>query len=75
MGADSSPKIVIVDESPIRAAILEEGLREAGFVGVEHIREMQNLLARIYALDPDVITTRGTLTSITQNALKANARA
>ena len=55
MSAESSPKIVIVDENPIRAAILEEGLREAGFVGVEHIREMHNLLARIYALDPDVI--------------------
>ena len=55
MGAESSPKIVIVDESPIRAAILEEGLREAGFTGVAHISEMHNLLARIYALDPDVI--------------------
>src|SRR3979411_1068635 len=55
MGAESSPKIGIVDESPIRAAILEEGLREAGFTGVVHISEMQNLLARIYALDPDVI--------------------
>jgi response regulator NasT len=32
-GRRSSPKIVIVDESPIRAAILE-GLREAGFTGV-----------------------------------------
>ena len=53
--ADQPPKIVIVDESPIRAAILEEGLREAGFTGVVHISEMQNLLARIYALDPDVI--------------------
>ena len=50
-----SPKIVIVDESPIRAAILEEGLREAGFTGVVHISEMQSLLARIYALDPDII--------------------
>src|SRR5471030_171166 len=55
MGAEASPKIVIVDESPIRAAILEEGLREAGFTHVVHISEMQNLLARIYALDPDVI--------------------
>jgi response regulator NasT len=55
MPADQSPKIVIVDESPIRAAILEEGLREAGYVDVQHIREMHNLLARIYALDPDVI--------------------
>ena len=50
-----SPKIVIVDESPIRAAILEEGLREAGFTGVVHISEMQSLLARIYAVDPDII--------------------
>ncbi|MDO9062707.1 MAG: ANTAR domain-containing protein, partial [Bradyrhizobium sp.] len=55
MGSETSPKIVIVDESPIRAAILEEGLREAGFTGVAHISEMHNLLARIYALDPDVI--------------------
>ena len=55
MGSETSPKIVIVDESPIRAAILEEGLREAGFTGVVHISEMQSLLARIYALDPDVI--------------------
>ena len=52
---DKSPKIVIVDESPVRAAILEEGLREAGYGDVHHIREMQNLLARIYQLDPEVI--------------------
>src|ERR1700709_2935051 len=55
MGAESSPKNRIGDQSPIRAAILEEGLREAGFEGVTHISEMHNLLARIYALDPDVI--------------------
>ena len=55
MSAEQSPKIVIVDESPIRAAILKEGLREAGFTGVHHISEMQSLLARIYALDPDII--------------------
>src|SRR3954453_15717272 len=55
MGVEQSPKIVIVDESSIRATILQEGLREAGFSGVTHISDMQNLLARIYALDPDVI--------------------
>ena len=55
MSAEQSPKIVIVDESPIRAAILEEGLREAGFTDVAHISEMQGLLARIYALDPEII--------------------
>ncbi len=48
-------KIVIVDESPIRAAIIEEGLREAGFGQVVHIAETANLLARVYAVDPDVI--------------------
>lgn len=48
-------KIVIVDESPIRAAILEEGLREAGFMAVERLSDMNNLLMRIHAIDPDVI--------------------
>jgi response regulator NasT len=55
MATESSPKIAIVDESPIRAAILEEGLREAGYTDVVRIEEMQSLLSRIYALDPDVI--------------------
>lgn len=53
--SDSNLKIAIVDESPIRAAILEDGLREAGFTLVERITETRNLLARVYALDPDVI--------------------
>ncbi len=52
---DSHLKIVIVDESPIRAAILEGGLREAGHVQVIRIEDRTNLLARIYAIDPDVI--------------------
>ena len=52
---DSTLKIAIVDESPIRAAILEDGLREAGFTQVERIAETRNLLARVYAMDPDVI--------------------
>src|SRR5215831_6450840 len=55
LAMDTSLKIVIVDESPIRAAILEGGLREAGFTQVVRIEETTNLLARIYALDPDVI--------------------
>jgi response regulator NasT len=52
---DSTLKIIIVDENPIRAAILEDGLHEAGFTQVECIRETHSLLARIYTLDPDVI--------------------
>jgi two-component system, response regulator / RNA-binding antiterminator len=56
-GAAMQPslKIVIVDKNPIRAAILEDGLREAGHVHVTRIDETSHLLARIYALDPDVI--------------------
>jgi len=52
---DPSFKIVIVDKNPIRAAILEDGLREAGHVQVVHIDETSHLLQRIYTLDPDVI--------------------
>ena len=52
---DSTLKIAIVDESSVRAAILEDGLREAGFMHVERLAETHNLLARIYAIDPDVI--------------------
>ena len=52
---DASLKIVIVDENPIRAAILEGGLNEAGYVNVTRIENRTGLLARIYAIDPDVI--------------------
>src|SRR3954468_1972246 len=52
---DASLKIVIVDKNPIRAAILKDGLREAGHVQVVHLDETAHLLARVYALDPDVI--------------------
>src|ERR1700688_3739761 len=52
---DASLKIVIVDKNPIRAAILEDGLREAGHVQVGHIDETAHLLARVYPLDPEVI--------------------
>src|SRR5580700_6207101 len=48
-------KIVIVDESPVRAAILADGLREAGFTQVVRLEETKNLLANIYSIDPDVI--------------------
>ena len=52
---ESSLKIVIVDESPVRSAILEDGLREAGFTQVVRIEKTTNLLARVYTIDPDVI--------------------
>ena len=52
---DASLNIVIVDENPVRAAILEEGLRDAGHINVVRIEGTAKLLARIYAIDPDVI--------------------
>jgi response regulator NasT len=51
----NDPKIVIIDESPVRAAILEEGLREAGYERITLVSEMTELARRVYALDPDVI--------------------
>jgi response regulator NasT len=55
MDLTTNIKIAIVDENPIRAAILEDGLREAGFNEVVRINETTNLLARVHAVDPDVI--------------------
>ncbi|ADH87730.1 response regulator receiver and ANTAR domain protein [Ancylobacter novellus DSM 506] len=55
MTADPALRIVIVDESPLRAAILEEGLREAGYRNVLRLPERHDLLARLHAIDPDVI--------------------
>jgi response regulator NasT len=52
---DPSLKIVIVDENPVRAAVLADGLREAGFTQVVRLEETNNLLAHVYAIDPDVI--------------------
>ena len=50
---DPALKIVIVDENPVRAAILADGLREAGYhPGRRGIDETANLLARIYASIP-----------------------
>ncbi len=52
---DKNLNILVIDEHPVRAAILEDGLREAGFLRVTCIAETANLLKRVYAIDPDVI--------------------
>jgi two-component system, response regulator / RNA-binding antiterminator len=53
--SDSSLRILIVDQNVSRAAILEDGLREAGHTDVIVVRDMQNLLKRIVDVGPDVI--------------------
>lgn len=52
---EPSLRILLVDQSASRAAILEEGLREAGCSDITVVREMHNLLRRIVDADPDVI--------------------
>jgi response regulator NasT len=51
----ASLKIVIVDQNPTRAAVLEDALREAGHAHIVRLDESSQLLARICALDPDVV--------------------
>jgi len=48
-------RILIVDQNAKRAAVLEEGLREAGHDDVVVVREVHNLLRRIVDINPDVI--------------------
>ncbi|MEM1018973.1 MAG: ANTAR domain-containing protein [Pseudomonadota bacterium] len=48
-------RIVVIDESPARAAILEAGLRDAGYQNVTLIDDMTGLLRRLSVIDPDVI--------------------
>src|ERR1700760_4360210 len=52
---DTALRILVVDQNVTRASILEEGLREAGYLNVSVVRDMQNLLRRIVDADPDVI--------------------
>ncbi len=51
----TSLRVLIVDQNLLRASILEEGLREAGYRDLIVVRDMQNLLRRIVDEEPDVI--------------------
>jgi two-component system, response regulator / RNA-binding antiterminator len=53
--ADIDLKVLIVDQNLMRASILEEGLREAGYRRLVVVHDMQNLLRRIVDEEPDVI--------------------
>ncbi|WP_307268708.1 ANTAR domain-containing response regulator [Labrys wisconsinensis] len=52
---DRSTRIAIVDENPVRSAIIETGLREAGYADIVRIGETAALLKRLDALEPDVV--------------------
>ncbi|TBW38282.1 ANTAR domain-containing protein [Siculibacillus lacustris] len=53
--ADTTLTILVIDENPTRATILEEGLREAGHLDVVRLATTHELLRRIVEIDPDVI--------------------
>ncbi|MBD3844423.1 response regulator NasT [Bosea sp. OAE752] len=48
-------RILIVDANQVRAAIIEEGLREAGYQHLIRIAATTGLVAAIEAHDPDVV--------------------
>jgi two-component system, response regulator / RNA-binding antiterminator len=52
---ETSLRVLIVDQNLIRASVLEDGLREAGYRDLIVVRDMQNLLRRIVDEEPDVI--------------------
>ena len=48
-------RIVIVDESGLRAAVVEEGLREAGFTDIIQLLPKSGFVAELERLAPDVV--------------------
>jgi len=52
---DQKLRIVVIDKNPLRAAILEAGLYEAGHSDVVRVDDTADVLDRIRAIDPDVI--------------------
>ncbi|MEO1282149.1 MAG: ANTAR domain-containing protein [Pseudomonadota bacterium] len=52
---DTDLTILVLDENPVRSAILESGLKEAGFSEVIILSEPLGLVDQIYKVDPDVV--------------------
>ena len=52
---ERSLRVLIVDQNLLRASVLEDGLREAGYRDLIVVRDMQNLMRRIVDEEPDVI--------------------
>lgn len=47
--------VLVLDEDPVRASIIEAGLREAGHDRVSVLHDVRGIAARIATLEPDVI--------------------
>jgi response regulator NasT len=48
-------RIALIDDNPVRAAILEDGLREAGHNDITRLTTSATLLRELSALDPDMV--------------------
>jgi response regulator NasT len=48
-------RIAVIDESPARAAVIEEGLREAGLADLRLFLDRHGLAAQLEAFSPDVV--------------------
>ncbi len=53
--SDSSLTILLIEENPVRAAILEDGMRQSGYSRIVRIADMVNLPDKICTVDPDVV--------------------
>lgn len=50
-----SMRVLIFDQDAMHGSVLEDGLREAGCANVIVVRDPQNVMRHIVAIDPDVI--------------------
>ncbi len=50
-----SLSILVIDEDPLRANIIDAGLKAAGHLNVALIHDVTGIVARIAAIEPDVI--------------------
>lgn len=48
-------RILVIDANRIRASIIEEGLREAGFADVVTLHDVSQVMRQIVEADPDVV--------------------
>ncbi|MDE3175284.1 MAG: ANTAR domain-containing protein [Pseudomonadota bacterium] len=52
---ESALHVLLIDDDAVRAAVIEEGLREAGHERVTIITDMRRLMRQVEQADPDVI--------------------
>jgi len=52
---DKVPRVMLVDDQPARAAILERALTDAGYLVIARLPSAAGLLAQVGQLNPDVI--------------------